>query len=378
MDKRNSQRILHVLGSADRGGTETMTARLVSNMEPTFRNELCFLGKRGPIGEELEYKGFKVHYLSLTNPWAIPIAILRLYCLLRTNRYDILHLYGLKANFLGRILGRLSGHKKILGGLRSKYPSGIKKSWTLWLDRLTFGLSLGYVSNSQAAIDFLAAHGYDRRKFWLIHNGIDIEPFYERTGAEKEGLRRKYKVPLDTSIVTCVANLRHPKGHVYLIEALPKLREAKEDLLLMLVGEGPLRVVLEELVRRLGLSKNVLFLGSVNRDKIPEVLAITDVFVLPSLMEGLPTAVLEAMAAGCPVVATRVGGTPEAVSDGETGFLVEPRDPTMLAERIGQLLRDKDLRRRMGEAAGKRVEEHFSLDSMIKQYEALYKKLARQ
>jgi len=141
LEERGVVKILHILGSAGRGGTETMTSRLVSNMGPAFQNELCFLGKRGPIGEDLEHEGFKVYYLPSATPWTIPTVVFHLHRLLRANRYDILHLYGLKANFLGRALGRLSGHKKILGGLRSQYPSGIKKSWTLWLDRLTFGLS---------------------------------------------------------------------------------------------------------------------------------------------------------------------------------------------------------------------------------------------
>ena len=136
MTKRQEIKILHILGSANYGGTEVHAYNLVNHMTERFRNELCFLSRRGPIGEELEHEGFKVYYLPLTNPWAIPIVALRLYYLFRGNHYDILHLYGLKANFLGRILGRLSGHKKIIGGLRSKYPSGIKKSWTLWLDRL--------------------------------------------------------------------------------------------------------------------------------------------------------------------------------------------------------------------------------------------------
>jgi len=250
-----SIKILHILGCAGYAGTEANTYDLVSYMGGDFLNELCFLGKRGPIGEKLEHKGFKVYYLPLTNPWSISIAILRLCCLLRTNRYDILHLYGLRANSLGRILGKLCRYKKIIGGLHSKYPSDIKKSWTLWLDRLTFGLSLGYVSNSHAAIDFLTTHGYDRRKFWVIHNGIDIEPFYGRSEAEKEAIKRENDLPLDRLIITCVANLRPPKGHEYLIRALHVLRSEGWNFLTLLVGDGVLRGELEDLVRELRLEE---------------------------------------------------------------------------------------------------------------------------
>ena len=371
----NNIKILHILGSTIRGGTETITARLITNMGSEFHNDVCFLSHEGPIGSELKQQGVKVYYLPLTNPWAIPIVALRLYRLLRRNRYDILHLYGLKANLLGRILGKLSGYRRILGGLRSIYPSGLKKKWTLWIDRLTFGLSLGYVSNSQAAIDFLISHGYNRRKFWLIHNGIDIKPFYRRSDAEKETIKRKYGLPLDKLIITCVANLRPPKGHEYLIRALHELKGEGPDFLTLFVGDGPLRGKLEELVRELGLKEQIRFLGFKDREEIPRILAITDIFVLPSLWEGLPTAIIEAMAAGCPIVASNVAGTPEVVVDGETGFLVPPRDPRALAEKIKLLLQDKTLREKMGRAGIERVKQHFTIERMVREYEDLYRKL---
>jgi len=243
------------------------------------------------------------------------------------------------------------------------------------LDRMTFGLSLGYVSNSQAAIDFLTAHGYDRREFWLIHNGIDIASFYMRFEAEKEEIKREYDLPLDKLIITCIANLQLQKGHKYLIRALRELKNKALDFLTLLVGDGPLRGELEKLVRGLGLEEQVHFLGSRDREEIPKILAITDIFVLPSLWEGLPTAVIEAMAAGCPVVATAVGGTPEVVMDRETGFLINSRDPEALAQKIALLLKDSQLRQKMGEAGMRRIEEHFTLEKMVQNYEALYKNL---
>ncbi len=369
-------RILHILGSAGRGGTETMTARLASQTSPVFQNEFCFLSRKGPVGEEMAHKGVKVYYLPLAKFRDIPQVVFRLYRLLRTNPYDILHLYGMKANFLGRILGRLSGHEKIIGGLRSKYPADSRKCWTLWLDRLTFGLSLGYVSNSQAAIDFLVSHGYDKRKFWLIRNGIDTKPFYRRTGIEKAAIKREYELPLDKLIITCVANLRPPKGHEYLIQALHELKGESPDFLSLLVGDGPLRENLEKLVQTLKLEEQIRFLGSRDREEIPKILAITDIFVLPSLWEGLPTAIIEAMAAGCPVVATAVAGTPEVVIDGETGFLVASLDAEAFAGKIRLLLRDESLRKQIGEAGAKRAKEQFTLEEMVKKYEALYRQLA--
>ena len=368
-------RILYILGSADRGGTEANTYALVTHMNQDFQNEIFFLNKPGPVGERLAREGFQVYYSPLSGLRSVPRTLISLWRVLRTDRYDILHLYGLKANFLGRILGRLSGHKKILGGLRSKYPSGIKSKWTLWPDRLTFGLSFGYVSNSQAAIDFLSAHGYDRRKFRLIHNGIDLEPFHSRDESEREKIRERYGLPYDEQVITCIANLRPPKGHEYLIRALRELEEEGMGFVALLVGDGPLREELEGLVRELGLEDKVRFLGFRDREEIPEILVVTDVFVLPSLVEGLPTAVIEAMAAGCPVVATAVAGTPEVVVDGETGFLVPPQDPEALARKMKLLLQDQPLRAKMCLAGTKRVREHFSLEKMVREHEALYREL---
>jgi glycosyltransferase involved in cell wall biosynthesis len=130
---------------------------------------------------------------------------------------------------------------------------------------------------------------------------------------------------------------------------------------------------MEAKAKAMQLSEDVIFTGI--RQDVPNILGLLDVFVLPSLWEGLPIALLEAMAAGLPVVATAVGGTPEVVVEGETGFLVPPRDPEALAEAILRLLREPDLRRRMGEAGRKRVAEHFSVEQMVQKTEALYEHL---
>ncbi|MFX0200461.1 MAG: glycosyltransferase [Candidatus Hodarchaeota archaeon] len=369
--------ILHILGTADRGGTEIMTCDLITRMGPSFHNEICVLGGEGPIGEDLRDRGFLVYYLYLDHLWSIPSTVFRLYRLLQANDYEILHLYGLKANFLGRILGRLSGHRKILGGLRSQYPSGFKRFWTFWVDRVTFPLSLGYVANSQTAIEVLTSHGYDQRKFWLIYNGIDTRLFHNMNNMnDKKKLRQYYGIKPDLLVICCIANFLPPKGLEYLIRALHLLLEkGQKDFIALIIGEGPLRLKLERLVREFDLVENIRFLGSMERKEIFQILTITSIFVLSSEWEGLPTAVMEAMAAGCPIVATAVGGIPELVNDGETGFLVQACEPEALAQKIAQLLKDRGLRERMGRVGARRIEEIFSLEKMVKEYERLYEKI---
>lgn len=366
-------RVLHVLGSAQAGGTEIMTARLLRGMSRRFRNDLCFLSEAGPVSEELALAGFAVCHLPLARLPQLPRVAAQFVRVLQRGRYDVIHLYGLKANSLGRVLGRLCGQPAILGGLRSEYPAGIKKEWSFWLDRATFWLGLGYVSNSQAACDSLAAHGYPRHKLWVIQSGIDAAPFHsgspEQNAADRErfGLR-SYDFP----VITCVGNLRTPKGHTYLLTALPELTRAFPHLHVLLFGDGPLRGELEAETRGLDLEDHVRFMGTRAQHDIVAGFSLANIAVFPSLQEGLPTAVLEAMAAGCPVVATRVGGTPELVVDGITGILVDPSNPKALASALRQLLTDPALCRRMGAAGRERAAACFSIERMVHEYEALY------
>ena len=145
---------------------------------------------------------------------------------------------------------------------------------------------------------------------------------------------------------------------------------------LWLVGDGPLRPAVEKAIVKMGLERKVLFLGI--RDDVPQLLAASDVFVLSSDYEGVPLTVLEAMAAGKPVVATAVGGVPELIEDGETGILVPPRNPEALAQGILRLAKDASLRQRMGKAARERAQERFDISRTAREYEALYLRLLKE
>ena len=173
-----------------------------------------------------------------------------------------------------------------------------------------------------------------------------------------------------------VAVLREPKGIGYMLEALPRLLPAFPDLRYVVVGDGPDRTRLENMVARLGLGGSVLFAGT--RNDVNEILPAADVFVLPSLTEALPTVLAEAAACDLPIVATDVGGVAEMVEDGVTGFVVPPADPAALATRCGELLAQPHFRRRMA-AAGRRVaEERFDLDRQSERLGELYGMLVRQ
>jgi glycosyltransferase involved in cell wall biosynthesis len=204
-------------------------------------------------------------------------------------------------------------------------------------------------------------------KIKVVHNAVSLGAF---NGAADSSLRASLARANDGPLILTTARLDRLKGHSYLLQAAALVPEA----LFILVGDGPERVRLEAQASELGLDNRVIFLGY--RQDVPELLASCDLFVLPSLLEGLPLAVLEAMAAGKPVIATQVGGTDEAVVDGKTGLLVPSADPMALACAIRKLLSDRPLAERLGVAGQARVRRHFSAESMVQRVTKIYDELS--
>jgi len=204
------------------------------------------------------------------------------------------------------------------------------------------------------------------QKIEVIHNSIPVAAFDRPPNMT---LKTMLNRGTDRPIVLSVARLDAQKGHTYLLAAIRHVPNA----IFVLAGDGPERACLEAQADRLGIGDRVIFLG--HRNDVADLLASCDLFVLPSLYEGLPLSLLEAMAAGKPVVATSVGGTPEAVLDGETGFLVPPRDPAPLVGAIHRLLADACLRRKMGLAGRLRVQRNFSTMQMVARVTQTYEKL---
>jgi glycosyltransferase involved in cell wall biosynthesis len=221
-----------------------------------------------------------------------------------------------------------------------------------------------YIAVSQAVAQQLRqTFRVPAQKIQVIHNSIPWASFDNPCSA---ALRATLSAETQRPVVLTVARLDKQKGHTYLLEALGQVPEA----ILALAGDGPERTALTTLAQRLNLSERVIFLG--HRNDIGDLLACCTLFVLPSIYEGLPLSVLEAMAAGKPVVATAVGGTPEALVHMETGLLVPPADPKALADAIRQILSDPERACRMGAAGRARVRREFSADSMAQRVMQVY------
>jgi glycosyltransferase involved in cell wall biosynthesis len=206
-----------------------------------------------------------------------------------------------------------------------------------------------------------------------VYNGVDLERFYP--GQTDNGFRKELGISERSFVIGHVGNLTPQKGQVFLLRSIKKLLIEELPIILVVAGDGPLRRPLESMAKELGISESVRFLGQ--RSDLPEILRSIDVLAGASLREGFPISVLEAMASGKPVVTTNVGGNKEAVLDGVTGFIVSPENPDELASALKRVLLDEKLRQRMGNAARRRVEEHFSAQKMVKKTEELYETLLR-
>jgi glycosyltransferase involved in cell wall biosynthesis len=206
------------------------------------------------------------------------------------------------------------------------------------------------------------------KKLITIHNGIDSE--YPVSEKMTSGLRKELDIPVDHSVICTITHMEEHKGIKYLLESASLLLQSRNDISFLLVGEGALKEELKILCADLKIERNVIFAGE--RNDIPEILSLTDIFVLPSLREGLSLTILEAMACGKPVIATNVGGIPEVVKDGVSGILVSPKDPEALHSAMNELLDNRKKLKKMG-YNGKRVcNESFDSKTMIGKIEDLY------
>jgi glycosyltransferase involved in cell wall biosynthesis len=290
---------------------------------------------------------------------------------LRRERVHVLHTHLFGSNTWGRLLGRLAGVPIIIA--HEHWSSKAQKE--IWVDRLLYRLSDRILVPSQASKRIvMALEGIPARYIDVIYNGVDISRFCP--DADRGAVRQELNLPEDAVVVGTVGRLSADKGgQDHLIRAVAGVRRAHPGVRLLIVGDGPLRPGLEALAAT-ELGEAARFTGQ--RADVARLLGALDVFVLPSLREALPIAVLEAMAMRLPAVATRVGGVPEVVEDGMTGFVVPPGDEVALRAALARLVDDPGLRDRLGAAGQARVHAHFTLQQMVRQVEHLYDALARR
>lgn len=297
---------------------------------------------------------------------------------LRRDRFDVVHTHTSKAALVGGIAARLARVPAIINtahnlGYLALQRRFLRELFRLY-DRTLFALTAHRVVtvSERVRLGVLAGGIAKADKVVAIHNGIDLSRFEARaTAAAAAALRAEFDLTAKHCVVAVVARLVWFKGIDVLIAALPSVLSRSPEVRVVIAGAGPLRDALDVQARALGVSAALIFLGE--RSDIPAILAAADIFALPSVSEGLPISILEAMATGKPVVASAVGGVPELVSDGETGFLVPARDPRGLAEALVFLADNPAARVRMGTAGRAHVAAAFTTARMVGRTESLYR-----
>lgn len=380
--RASAVRPLVLLSGLGTGGAEAVTAAFLRRLaREGLEVPACTVTDRhdGPPARELAGAG--VPRLDLgARRLADPAAVWRLRRILARRRTGLLHAHGQDATVLGALatVGRPTAFvatRHVLEEPRRSWRERARARLTLW----AFGRADAAVAVSRAAADRLAQETHlGPETIRVIPNGVELDRFAlpggEEETAARAAVRRELGLAPEAPAVLTPAVLREGKGHEALLEAAARLRERAPGVGLLLAGDGGRREALEALAGRLGVGDAVRFLG--HRDDVPRLLAACDVVALPSRAEALPTALLEAAAAGRPAVATRVGGTPEVVVHGETGLLVEPDDPDALARALADLLLDPERARRLGRAARRRAEERFDLGLQVERTLALWSEVA--
>jgi glycosyltransferase involved in cell wall biosynthesis len=352
-------RVLLLVTLAETGGAQTYVAALARALEREYDVVVAAHGEG--FHDVARFVPLR-HLRRALDPLHDVLALVELYRLFRRERPLVVHANSSKAGVLGRlaaVAARVPVRFFTVHGWAFKAHAGIVGEAYLWADRLMSPLTTTTICVAHGERDAgLRARTCRAERTVVIHNGVPL------------GVPRRRAHPGPATLLS-VGRLRAPKDFVTLVRAMTGL-EAR----LRIAGDGPDRAGLEAEIERLGLQDRVELLGT--RTDIPELLAGADVFALASDSEGLPMSVLEAMAAGLPVVASAVGGIPEVVRDGETGALVPPRDSAALASAIGRIVADPELRDRLGEAGRRRVEREFSLERFEREHLELYRNRARR
>jgi glycosyltransferase involved in cell wall biosynthesis len=371
VSERHQVTVLQLLLSLTVGGAEIMAAQIARGLSGSFRLIFACLTEKGLIGDRLSEEGYPIEVLC-KRPGLDHQAIRRLRRVVRENRVDLIHAhqYG---PFLYAALSRLPfgfGQPPIVLTEHGRADPDPPRPGHFVANRLllrrrdrVFGVG---ACVARALID---KEGFQAARVGVIYNGIDLAAL-EGCQRYRDDVRNELGLGADDVLVIQVARLSQEKNHLAALRALERVIPERPDVRLVIVGDGPEAGAIREEVRRRGLEPYVRLTGM--RNDVPRLLGAADVGLLTSTTEGIPLTVAEAMAAGLPVVSTRVGGLPEMLENGSTGFLAPSRDDAALAAHLIRLAADPELRRRLGEAGRARAYADFSEHTMIDKYNCCY------
>ncbi len=349
-------RVAHVSWGLNVGGLEKLLVEFARHADPArFDLRFVSLTTRGTLAHDIERHGWPV--IALEEPGGLqPGLVLRLAQLFRGERIDVVHTHDERPLLYGAAAARLARVPRVVHTRHGQKARNTRRQVILF--RLAAGLAdrVACVSNDAAALT--VREGVAPARVRTVRNGIDLARF-------------AYSGPAANGPVVTVARLSPEKDVATLVRAAALAVRERPSFRLEVAGDGVCMPALKQLTAELGLEEHVYFHGEVH--DVAGLLGRAGLFVLPSVEEGISLTLLEAMARGLPVVATRIGGNPEVVIDGDTGLIVPARDPAAMARALLRVLGDAPGGRRMGRAGRQRVETHFDVRRMVAAYEALYR-----
>jgi glycosyltransferase involved in cell wall biosynthesis len=358
--------VLHLIETSGPGGAEKMLISMVEHLEESkYRSIICLLSD-GWLNSMLHERRFETIIIpqtrSLDYAW-----LSRLLFILRNRRCHLMHAHEFAMNTYASMASVITGTPIVttVHG-KSYYP-----------DKCHRRLAYRFVSKRSTMVavsndirQFLVTNiGINDDNVMTIHNGIEFN-LYHPDNFPSDNIRSDLNIARNQPVIVSVGNLYPVKGHFYLLKALKIIKKQFHNIILIIAGRGNLLGELQKQASELNIHQNVLFLGF--REDIHAILHAADIFILPSISEGLPLAALEAMACEKPVVASNVGGIPEVVIDRQTGLLVPARNPDSIAQKVQLLLRNNNFASKLGKRGRIRAETEFSVTKMVGRYVSLY------
>lgn len=330
--KNKKKKIIFFITGTNMGGAEVVVKNLMFNLDKDLF-DLILISMRpiGVIGKEIN-KEYPVYSLDINKKFN-PSFLIRLYKILKKERPDILHCHLFHANLIGRIIGKMAKVPYIISTIHSDNIGG--KFRYILLKKTDFLNDITVVVSNKIKQSLVEKKIISEQKIKVIYNGVE-EPDLSITEKDIENKKKELKIENNSPILLSVGRLHPVKGHIYLIKAMKEIVDKYPKSKLILIGEGEERQRLETEVKKLKLENNVLFLGEIKAEDIYYRLA--DIYVQPSLVEGLPLTIIEALKNNCLVVATNVGGIPEIIQDNVNGFLIKPGDENSLSSFIKKVL----------------------------------------
>lgn len=368
MRQTSMKRILHLIQTSGPGGAEKLVLSLAQNVNDNYTSVVGLL-KKGWLCTQLQRQGIQTEIVPSGGRFDLTL-VLNLKNLIRKEKIDIIHSHLLDMNFYSSLAARFAGVPHICTEHGDIHHVSKKINLNTYAKIIILSrLSNKIIFVSQFTKDrFLDLAKLNPQKSAVIYNGINQKEYTSTADIKKK--KDELGIKEDELIIGNVANLYPVKGHIYLLKAAKTVMKEFPNVKFIIVGKGGLGEELKNKADLFGIRSRVKFLGF--REDVKELLTIMDIFTLASLSEGLPLSLIEAMASKVPIIATRVGGIPEVIEDGISGFLVPPADPDRLATAILHLLKNKNLMVSFAEKSYQRFIKQFTEETMISQYLNLY------